>query len=48
MEKKKQLKTIWNSNLRGLIKDANTIDISKEEIVNIIKTGDQFTLIYYR
>lgn len=49
MEKNKcRFHSFWNTNLRQLLKDANSVEISKDELVGIFKSGDQFALVYYR
>lgn len=48
MEKKKIVHCISAPSLRKLVEAANELNISKEDIINIVDFGNQIHLIYYR
>lgn len=48
MEKKKMVHCISAPSLRKLVEAANELNISKEDIINIVDFGNQIHLIYYR
>ena len=47
-EKKKIFKSITDYNLANLLVKANDIGLTKEEFIQIIPTGGQMILIYFR
>lgn len=38
---------INSSTIRGLLKKANQLFIAQSQIVDIVKEGDEFVMIYY-
>lgn len=38
---------IISPTIRGIINRVNEVGVKKEEIVSLIKEGDQFILVYY-
>ena len=39
---------IYNTTLRGIVKDANDEGIKKEDIVSLLKENGQFVLVYFK
>ena len=49
MEKENKLiQCIFDSNMRELVKHANSLEIKKEDIIQFFKLRDQIYLIYYK
>lgn len=45
---KEKLRALYSPNIRGIVEAVNVEDIKKEDIVSILKDGDQYVLIYYK
>lgn len=39
---------IYNTTLRGIVKDASDEGIKKEDIVSLLKENGQFVLVYFK
>lgn len=39
---------IYNTTIRGIIKDANEEEIKREDVVSLLKEGGQYVLIYFK
>lgn len=49
MPKNKQsLSVLISPTIRGLIRDANDLELTKENIISLMKEGGQFILIYFK
>lgn len=44
----KNMEVLIKTTIRDLVKEANTLNIKKENIVTLLKVEDQYILIYYR
>lgn len=42
------MEVLIKTTIRDLVKEANTLNIKKENIVTLLKVEDQYILIYYR
>ena len=42
------MEAIYKPTVRGIIQAANELEIKKEQIVTLIKQGEQYVLVYYR
>lgn len=39
---------LYNTTLRGIVKDANEEGVKREDIVTLLKENGQFVLIYFK
>lgn len=39
---------LYNTTLRGIVKDANEEGIKREDVVTLLKENGQFVLIYFK
>nr|DAH69636.1 MAG TPA: hypothetical protein [Bacteriophage sp.]DAR01895.1 MAG TPA: hypothetical protein [Crassvirales sp.] len=39
---------IYRPTVRGIIQAVNELEIKKEQIVTLIKQGEQYVLVYYK
>lgn len=39
--------TINRPTIRGIVQAANDLEIKKEQIVSLVKQGEQYVLVYY-
>lgn len=39
---------LYNTTLRGIVKDANEEGIKREDVVSLLKENGQFVLIYFK
>lgn len=44
----KRFNTVYSTTVRGLLKKANEEKISKEDVISIVKEGEQFVLVYFK
>lgn len=44
----KQFKALHAPNIRVLLAQANEIDITKEDIVSLVREGESFILVYFK
>lgn len=44
----KKLKALHAPNIRVLLAQANEIDITKEDIVSLVREGELFILVYFK
>lgn len=44
----KQFKALHAPNIRVLLAQANEIDITKEDIVSLVREGELFILVYFK
>ena len=47
MKENKIINVLISNTMRGIIINARKLNIQKEDIVNIIKDGSQFLLVYF-
>lgn len=44
----KQFKALHAPNIRVLLAQANEIDITKEDVVSLVREGESFILVYFK
>lgn len=44
----KQFKALHAPNIRVLLAQANELDITKEDIVSLVREGELFILVYFK
>lgn len=44
----KRFNTVYSTTIRNLLKKANEEKIHKEDVISIVKEGEQFVLIYFK
>ena len=44
----KQFKALHAQNIRVLLAQANELDITKEDIVSLVREGELFILVYFK
>lgn len=44
----KQFKALHAPNIRVLLSYANELDITKEEVVSLVREGELFILVYFK
>ena len=46
--KETYMEAIYKPTVRGIIQAVNELEIKKEQIVTLIKQGEQYVLVYYK
>lgn len=46
--KETYMEAIYKTTVRGIIQAVNELGIKKEQIVTLIKQGEQYVLVYYK
>lgn len=46
--KETYIEAIYKPTVRGIIQAVNELEIKKEQIVTLIKQGEQYVLVYYK
>ena len=44
----KQFKALHAPNIRALLAQANELDITKEDVVSLLREGELFILVYFK
>ena len=44
----KQFKALHATNIRVLLAQANELDITKEDVVSLLREGELFILVYFK
>jgi hypothetical protein len=48
MEEKKSMKAIIAKNVRGIVIQANELQLQKEDVLSLSKLGEEYVLIYFK
>lgn len=42
------ISTLVSPTIRGIVRDANDLELTKENIISLMKEGGQFILVYFK